>query len=687
MSHSILEPSTLPYGAVPFESLNVQEFVPALDEAIQIARQNIALIKAEKEIPTFGNTIVPLENASDLVDHVATIYSNLRIAHGEKELLELAQEIMPRLIALESDINLDEELFKRVERALENMREKELSDGYRWSEEQMTLAEQMYKSMVRNGALLSPPQKKRLREIDDELALMGPRFSENVLKATNTFELHLINEAEVVGLPPTILAVARQSAQQRGYDAGWVFTLHAPSALPFLRYADRRDLREKLWKALNSRGLSAPHDNRDLVRSIASLRFERAKLLGFPTFADYQLAERMAEKPGKVVDFLDHLLRKSFPVAQKEIADLKSYAISKGFDGEFMSWDYAYWAHKLKEEKYQFDIEATRPYFELSRVLDGACAHARRLFDLEFVKLNDVPVYAPDVQVYRVQTGSDHAFVGLLYTDFYTRPTKNPGAWCTRFRSQWIQDTGEDVRPHVSIVCNFSPPTPEIPCLLNFQEVSTVFHEFGHALHGLLSRCQFKSLSCTNVFRDFVELPSQLMENWLKQPESLDLFAKHHETGKPLPIGLMRSLIEAENFHAGYLMVRQLRFGMLDFAWYHADPSQVNDVAAYEKQALSQTELLPHVPGTSLSCSFEHIFSGGYAAGYYGYKWAEVLDADAFEFFLEAGIFSREVARRFQQCILEKGGTEHPAILYQSFRGRDPDPDALLRRSHLISRG
>ncbi len=679
----ITEPSTLPYRAVPFDRITVDQFVPALEHGIQAARQKVAAIKAETGEPDFFNTIVSLEKATDEADHIATIYSNLRLAHGNKELLDLSKEMMPRLIQLTSDINLDEELFDRVRRAVQQMDHQEKKAGYQWTVEQKTLADRMYKSFVRNGALLDGEGKKRLREIDGKLGLLGPQFSENVLNATNRFEMHLLKSEEVEGIPPSVLATAQQTARARGYQDGWVFTLHAPSSLPFLRYGVRRDLREKLWRALQSRGFAEPFDNRPIVKSIASLRYDRAQLLGFKTFAHYQLAERMAEHPQKVVDFLDHLLKKSLPRARQELADLKLFMVQNKCTDSIMPWDYAYWAHKLKEQQYSYDVEATRPYFELSRVLKGAFDHASKLFDLKFEPLDSVPVYAPDVQVYRVTKSSDHTFVGLFYTDFYSRATKSPGAWCTRFRSQWVEDNGEDVRPHVSIVCNFAAPTPDHPCLLNFQEVLTVFHEFGHALHGLLSRCRYKSLSCTNVYRDFVELPSQMMENWIKQKPSLELFAQHHKNGETLPENLMNAIIAAENFHAGYMMVRQIRFGLLDFGWYHQDPRQVEDVAAFEQQVLEPADLLPSIGGTNVSCSFEHIFSGGYAAGYYGYKWAEVLDADAFELFLEAGIFSRDIAGRFQRTILERGGTDHPAVLYREFRGRDPDPDALLRRSGL----
>jgi peptidyl-dipeptidase Dcp len=607
------------------------------------------------------------------------VYSNLRSAHGDAAMHALAREIMPRLIQLESDINLDDALFKRVQTLHERRA------GLGLDVEQATLLDKTYRAFRRNGGLLEAEAKARLRAIDAELSTLGPQFSENVLKSTNGFEMWLDAPAQLAGLPESAREAAAQAAAERGRPGAWLVTLAAPSLTPFLRYADDRELRRKLWLAHNSRAFQSEGagGNQALVRKIARLRHQRAKLLGYESHAHFQMEERMAESPDKVRAFLERLLQKSRPAAEREMSELREMMRQRTGEGELMPWDYAYWANKLREERYELDAEALRPYFRLENVLDGAFEHARRLYDLEFKATTAVPAYAPDVTIYEVRSTTDGRFMGLLYADFFPRPTKGGGGWCTRYRAQWSDEAGMH-RPHVSIVCNFTKPTATKPALLTFMEVSTLFHEFGHALHSLLSACRHRSLSCTNVYRDFVELPSQIMENWIKERESLRLFARHYETGELIPDELVSKLVRAENFHAAYQMMRQLRFALLDLAWYAGDPGESVDVAAFEAAAVRPTDLLPNIAGTNLSCSFEHIFAGGYSAGYYGYKWAEVLDADAFELFKEEGIFSREVADRFRSAILERGGAEHPMTLYKRFRGREPDPDALLRRSQLI---
>jgi peptidyl-dipeptidase Dcp len=588
----------------------------------------------------------------------------------------LAREIMPKLMAFESDINLDEALFARVKKAFEGSKDLPLTP------EQKTLAEKTYKGFVRNGALLNADQKAKLRAIDTELSTLGPQFSQHVLKVTNAYELHLTKEGDVSGLPQSARDAAQDTAREKGKD-GWVFTLQGPSVIAFLKYADRRDLREAIWRAFNSRAYQGEFSNQELVKKIASLRHRRAKLLGYKTHAAFQVEERMAETPANVWSFLERLCTKTKTAADREMAELKTFMQEKGGGSELMPWDYAYWANKLKEERYAFNAEDLRPYFELSRVLQGAFLHAEKLFDLSFTEIRDVPVYAPDVKAFTVAKASTGDFLGLFYTDFFPRATKGGGAWCTRYKGQWIEN-GHDHRPHVSIVCNFTKPTGSLPSLLTFQEVVTLFHEFGHALHGLLSKVQYRSLSCTNVYRDFVELPSQIMENWVKQKESLRLFARHYETNAVIPDDLVDRMIASENFHAAYFMMRQLRFGYLDMSWYDKEVDDSVTIEQFEREALKGTDLLPVVPGTTTSCAFEHIFSGGYSAGYYGYKWAEVLDSDAFELFLEKGLFNRSVAEQFSQAILSRGGSEHPMMLYKLFRGRAPDPDALLRRSGLL---
>ena len=676
MSNPLLEPSRLKYGAVPFDLIKIEHFVPALDAAIAGAKVAVGKISGSSLLPDFGNTVAALETATAAVYDIAFVFSNLRSAHGDAAMHALAKAVMPKLIELESDINLDAALFHRVQAVQQNL-------PSAMTAEEKTLVERTYRSFRRNGAMLDENGKQRLRAIDEELSTLSPQFSENVLKATNSFTLLITDKAELRGLPDSAIEAAAQAAQENGHANAWLVTLQAPSVLPLLKYADHRDLRQKLWMAFNSRAFVGEHSNQKVLQRIIELRQARAELLGYPSHAHFQTEERMAEHPDTVRTFLHRLLSSSKPAAEREMAELRQFMKSRGCDDDLQPWDYAYWATKLKEQRYELNAEETRPYFRLEQVLEGAFEHANRLFDLEFREIHELPVYAPDVQVFEVVRKQTGEYMGLFYADFFPRSTKSGGAWCTRFRSQYTEQ-GKTQRPHVSIVCNFTKPTASKPSLLTFQEVTTLFHEFGHALHSLLSRCQFRSLSCTNVYRDFVELPSQIMENWTKERESLSLFARHYETGAVIPTEMVDKVIAGENFHAAYLMMRQLRFAFLDLAWHSGSPKDHFDVATYELAAVQLTDLLPHVTGTNISCSFEHIFAGGYSAGYYSYKWAEVLDADAFEYFKEHGIFNREVADRFRCHILERGGSEHPMQLYKAFRGRSPDPDALLRRSQLI---
>lgn len=677
MKNPLLQKSSLPYEAVPFDEIRTEHFLPGLEESLVTSRRNIDAITSSPDAPTFVNTIKALEDACATTYDIAYVYSNLRHAHGDSEMHALAREVMPRLIQLESDINLDERLFARVE-AVYNGR-----NAAGLTTEQLTLTEKTWKSFKRNGALLSPAEKDRLRAIDEQLSTLGPEFSENVLKSSNAFELVITDKNDLAGLPESLTAAASQAAKERGKENAWVFTLSMTSAIPFLKYADRRDLREKMWMAWSSRASSGETANHHLVKKIAALRFQRAKLLGYDSHAHFQMEERMAKHPDTVRVFLKNLLDKSMPAARKEVEDLKAYMKSKGCNEELMPWDYAYWANKMKEEQYAFNAEELRPYFKLENVLQGAFDVATKLFGLTFTLRKDLPVYAEDVVVYEVQSKSDGRYVGLFYADFFPRNTKGSGAWCTRFKGQW-REGPSDHRPHVSIVCNFTKPTADKPSLLTFNEVTTLFHEFGHALHSLLSKCEHRSLCCTNVYRDFVELPSQIMENWVREKDSLAVFARHYKTNETIPDDKLQKLIDSDNFHAGYMMVRQLRFALLDLGWYGGDPTGVDDVLKFESELVRPTDLLPAVEGANISNSFEHIFSGGYSAGYYGYKWAEVLDADAFELFKERGVFDQDVADRFRECILERGGSEHPMVLYKRFRGREPDPDALLRRSGLM---
>lgn len=676
-NNPLLKPFTNNDQAVPFDLIKVEHYIPAIEEAIRVAKENVASIKATPATPDFENTVVALEAASELADRISGIYSNLEIAHADEALQALAKEIYPKLTALSSDISLDDEIFKRVKAVYDKR------DSLNLNKEQTRLLEKTYLSFTRNGALLSAADKETLRQIDQELSVLGPKFSENVLKATNSFEMILDKKEDVEGLPEGTLEGAAAAAKAKGHDGKWLFNLQIPSYLPFMTYAKNRSLREKIWRAYSSRAYKGEFDNQDIVLKIVQLRDKRAKLLGFATHADFVLAERMAKSPATVMEFLNKLLAASKSAGQKDVAELTEFA--KKTDGltEIKPWDVAYYSEKLKEDKYAFNEEDLRPYFKLENVVEGVFAHAKKLYGLTFKENKDIPVYHPEVKAYEIYEEASGKYMGLFYTDYFPRETKKGGAWMTQFRGQGLI-AGEMKRPHVSIVCNFTQPTPTKPSLLTYDEVRTLFHEFGHALHGMLSECTYQSLSGTNVYWDFVELPSQIMENWVGEKEGLDIFARHYETNEPMPAELIEKLKRSQKFQAGYMSCRQLQFGMMDMAWHSTDPATITNVDAFEDKATAETRLFPKVEGSNSSCSFSHIFAGGYSAGYYSYKWAEVLDADAFEYFKEKGLFNQEVAKKFKDNVLSRGGTEHPMELYKKFRGREPDPNALLRRDGLI---
>jgi len=676
-NNPLLMPFTAKDQAVPFDQIKVEHYLPALDEAITLAKNNIAKIKANSATPDFENTIVALETVSEKADVIATIYGNLESAHSDDAFQALATEIYPKLTALASDVSLDEEIFKRVKAVYDNR------NAMKLTAEQTRLLEKTYLSFVRNGALLSPEQKETLRQIDQEMSGLGLKYSEKVLKAPNSFEMFLDKHEDVAGIPEGVLEGAAAAAEAKGKKGQWFFNLQIPSYLPFMTYANNRALREKMSKAYSSRAFGGEFDNQEIVKKIVTLRAKRANLLGFKTHAEFVLAERMAKDPGTVATFLQKLLKASKAAGQKDVSEVFEFAAKLDAIPELKPWDFGYYSEKLKEEKYAFNEEDLRPYFKLENVVDGVFAHAKQLYGLTFKENKDIPVYHPEVKAYEIYEEKSGKYMGLFYTDFFPRETKKGGAWMTQFRGQGLIG-GELKRPHVSIVCNFTKPTPTKPSLLTYDEVRTLFHEFGHALHGMLSEVTYQSLSGPNVYWDLVELPSQIMENWAGEKEGLDLFARHYETNEPMPEDLIKKLKASQQFQAGYASCRQLQFGMLDMAWHTADPSLIKDVDAFEEMATAETRLFPKVPGTNSSVSFSHIFAGGYSAGYYSYKWAEVLDADAFEYFKEEGLFSPEVARKFKEFILSKGGTEHPMDLYKKFRGREPDPNALLRRDGLI---
>ncbi len=673
--NALLTPSALRHEAIPFDRIQVADFMPALDRALAQATQDLEAWKKETGT-SFHDVLVKLDELRVSVGHVSTVFYNLHSAECPPELEKIAPEISEKLTRFSNNVTLDPVVFARVKECWETRDRQSLT-----TEERMIL-EKTYRGFVRNGALLEAAAKDRLRQIDEEMAKTGLVFSQNVLKANNSYELVLTEKAQLAGLPDSFVEAAAEMAEKKGKKGSWVITLDYPMVVPFLTYSKNRELRRQVFLAHSSKAFQGEFDNRAHVLTLAKLRHERAALLGYQTHAHYVLEERMASAPAKVNSFLDELRVKAMPQAKQEVAKLT--ALAKELDGveRLEKWDTAYYSELLKQREIGLDEEMLRPYFQLEKVVDGVFAVAAKLFGLRFKEVKDVPVYHPDVRVFEV---SDDAkgFIGLFYADFFPRETKRGGAWMTSFLEQGYQ-RGAVKRPHVAIVCNFTKPTKTKPSLLTLNEVSTLFHEFGHALHGLLSQCRYTALSGTNVYWDFVELPSQIMENWVEERECLDLFAAHFETGEKLPQALVEKIKAAGNFLEGMATMRQITFATLDMAWHSADPAGVSDVVAFEDKAVAPLALLPNVDGTNISCAFSHIFAGGYSAGYYSYKWAEVLDADAFEFFQEKGIFNGEVARRFREHILEKGGTEHPMELYKRFRGKEPSVDALLRRSGLM---
>ena len=675
-SNPLLSESTYKDQAIPFDQIKTEHFLPALAEAIKQAKENLAHIKAEKNL-TFANTIVALEQVSEKVDRVSGIYFNLLSAEASEEHQALAQKISPILSAFSSDVSLDLEIFNKIKFIYDNRVQLNLTG------EDLKLTEKMYKDFTRNGALLNPEQKEKLRAIDQELSVLGPQFSENTLKATNAFEMWISDDKDLKGLPEGTIEAAAASAEAKGKKGQWLFTLHGPSQVPFLTYAESRTLREKLWRASTSKCFNDQFDNQQVILKIVSLDDQRAKILGFKDYAEYALEERMAKNSATVFQFLEKLLTPSVGAAQRDLDEVKQFRKELEGTDEIKPWDFGFYSEKLKEKKYAFNEEELRPYFRLENVIEGVFEHARRLFGLVFTPIEGLPVYHPDVKTFIVCEEDTKKYIGLFYMDFFPRETKKSGAWMTNFREQGLWGS-EVKRPHVSIVCNFTKPTPTKPSLLTYDEVSTLFHEFGHALHGLLSQCKYRSLAGTNVYWDFVELPSQIMENWIKEKESLDLFAKHFETGTPIPAELVEKIKKSAKFQAGWMSLRQLSFGWLDMKWHTTDIAQIKDVDSFETQTLEKFRLMPKEPGQNMSASFGHIFGGGYAAGYYSYKWAEVLDADAFEYFKEKGLFNKEIGTKFKNAILSRGGTQHPMDLFKEFRGREPDTTSLLKRDGLL---
>lgn len=675
MTNPLLLSFNTPHQSIPFNTIKPEHFTPAFDSAFAIARINVDAIVTNPETPDFKNTIVALEYSSEKVDQVSQILFNLNYSETSPEIQTLAREISPRLTDFRNDITLNPKLFGRVKKVYETV------DRTKLTTEQCELLDKTYKAFVRSGANLTDEAKEKYRAVTKEESELSVLFNENVLAETNAFILHLTDTADLAGLPDGVITAASEEASNRGLK-GWVFTLQYPSFGPFVKYANNRDLRYKMSLASNMRGMNGnANDNREVLKRIAALSLEEANLLGFPTYAAYMLDNRMAETPERVNTFLNELSDAYLPAAKNEVEEVRNYARSLGADFELQRWDWSYYSEKLKEEKYTVSDEVTRPYFELNRVQEGIFNLATKLYGLTFKLNNEIQVYNNDVKAYEV-FDENNQFLALLYMDFFPRETKKDGAWMTEFVQQHKKD-GVDVRPHVSLVFNFTKPTQEKPSLLTYYEVQTMLHEFGHALHGMLSQVTYASLAGTSVYRDFVELPSQIMENWAEQKEWLDEVAIHYQTGEKMPEELLHKIIESKNFNEAYVTCRQLSYGLTDMAWYTLTQPFKGDVEQFEKAAMARVEVMPDMAGTALSPSFSHIFGGGYSAGYYSYKWAEVLDADAFSLFLEKGIYDKETAKRFRECILSKGGTAHPMKLYVDFRGREPSIDALLKRSGL----
>lgn len=673
----LLTPSNLKDQAVPFNLIKNEHFLPAVKQTIDDAHKKFQKILDQTAAPNFENTILALELLTDDLEYVSAIFSNLELAHGDEEMHKLAKEIYPIKTQFYSDITLNEKIFSKVKEVYNK------KETLKLNQEQLRLLEKTYKSFARNGALLSASEKETLRKIDQELSVLSPQFSEHVLKATNAFEMYLDKKEDLAGLPDSAIEAAAHAAEAKGQKGKWLFNLQYPSYMPLITYSSHRHLREKIWKAYGSKCFNDNFDNQETIKKILNLKSQRAKLLGYNTHADFVLEERMAQDVSTVQKFLSQLLSPSKKAAQRDLEELKAFA--KELDGttELMPWDISYYSEKLKEKKYSFNEEDLRPYFKLENVIQGVFDHAKKLYGLTFKENKELPVYHPEVKVYEVFEEKTGKYMSLFYADFFPRETKKGGAWATSFRDQGMYH-GEVKRPHASIVCNFTKPTPTKPSLLTYDEVRTLFHEFGHALHVMLSECTYRSVGGYNVYWDFVELPSQIMENWVTEKEGLDLFARHYETNETIPAELVAKIKASQKFQAGWMSLRQLQFGMLDMAWYTTDPKQITSVDEFETKAVAETRLLPKISGTNSSCSFSHIFAGGYSAGYYSYKWAEVLDADAFEYFKEKGIFNTEVATKFKENVLSKGDTDHPMNLYKKFRGHEPDPNALLRRDGLI---
>ena len=672
MSNPLLAAWDTPHETPPFSEIKLSDYEPVFDAAIACSRAEVEAIVKNPKKPTFGNTIVALERQGELLNRISGLFFNLLEADSSDEMQEIAQRVQPKLTELSNDISLDPELFARVKYVYEH--------PGRLKKEDKKLLENTYKGFARSGAALSDADKELYRQYSSELSALTLQFGQNALAATNAFTLNITDPKVVAELPAFVKEGMAAEAKARG-EKGWTVTLQYPSYLPFMTYSSNRALKEKLWRASGSKALGGEYDNTGIVKKIVNTRLKMANLLGYKCYADYVLENRMAENTKTVNDFLAELLAETKSYADADYRMVADYAASLGFEGELMPWDWAYYTEKYKDEKYALNDELVKPYLKLENVKKGVFMLANKLYGLNFTPNEKIAVYHPDVTAYDV-TDADGRFMAVLYLDFFPRASKRSGAWMTEFRGTKIED-GKETRPLVSLVMNFTKPTETTPSLLTFDEMETFLHEFGHALHGMLGEGKYESLTGTSVYRDFVELPSQIMENWATEKEFLDQWAVHYETGEPIPAEIVDRIVAAQNYLAAYANVRQLSFGMTDMAWHTLTEPFDGDVEQFEVASMAPTQVMPVIAGTAMAPSFGHIFSGGYAAGYYGYKWAEVLEADAFSLFKEKGIFSREVASSFRDNILSKGGTEHPMKLYERFRGHKPETKALIEKMGL----
>ena len=677
MENPLLSESPLEYGAPQFDKIQTSHYLPAFKQAIKEAKEGIDAIVSNPDAPTFANTVEAMEYNGRTLERVASIFFNLLEADTSEELQQIAEEVSPMMTEFSMYQSLNEPLFERVKAVYE------ARGSLGLEKDQLKLLENTYKDFVRGGANLSPEDKETFSKLNEELSLLSLKFSKNVLAATNAYLLVLSSEDELEGLPDYVVELGKQTAQEKG-EEGWAFDLSYPSYGPFMQYSARRDLREQIYSAYNARAFGGEFDNSQVVKDIVDHRIKIANLLGYDTYAAYQLEERMVKTPEEVEAFIGKLMQPSLPAARADVDAISEFARSNGFTEELMPWDLGYWSEKYKQANYGLDDSVLKPYFRLEDCIDAVFGLATRLYGLQFKERKDLPVYHKDVKVYDV-LDEDGSHLALFYADFFPRASKRNGAWMTEFRGQSIRD-GVEERPFISIVTNFSKPTGDNPSLLTHDELTTFLHEFGHSLHGMMAEGRYPSLTGTNVAQDFVELPSQIMENWAFEPEYLETFARHYKTGELIPRELIDKIVAAKNYLAAYSQVRQLDYGTLDMAWHSLKEVPSEETVAFEKAVLKPSALMPQLPGTCMSTAFSHIFSGGYSAGYYSYKWSEVLEADAFSLFKEKGIFNREVSGAFRREVLSKGSSEDEAVLYRNFRGHDPEPEALLVKLGIISK-